>query len=988
MTDQYKFIAFGDWMPDNPEFGEVALKTEKNGLPLFGAYRPLRKKSILCAVADGPVTGGLAHYYQQTISAQFARPESDDSAGLWVRPGHNFIPFSGAMELYQAIDEAAPSDNDRIYSPGLPVLSNRAVVILQDLTSPGSTAGHVFRWRYDIENSTGAWEVRAELIEGTTTIASDIVTGTGNLPWTQRQRAVTALEAATIVSYAALSVRFSAAVAGAANQKARPDGDVSGATWGNEFGDLVNLYQSIDETSASDSDYVQNQPLSPGQTTTYTTTLSDLIDPYVASNLLSATYRMRAINAGINVTVELLQDAVLIATGTATNVSTSFANTTLTPTGDESVTDYTKLRLRWTVAYPAAVASTQYQFARPVADLDLGAWLTAPLWSKVDETTSDPADLISSPGDDPGGTYACTLQLGPLVNPKDTSAHVLSFTAVRTGPVDMNFRAELYCSSTFVTVLQVTLTGTSQLFAYTLLPGEAATITDYTDLRLKLVRLTHGAADNEAVVYWAEFKCPQPRALRVSWAEVTAPSAARAGISWFELEVPSASSTFLSDKVVLYAGSETKLYEVTAAAFTNVSKAGNYASGTVHPLGWEGATWGEDVIFTNKVDPVQIRTAGASLFADMITSPSPAPKAQFVGVVRDQVWLANINLAGHFSDEGWWSAVDDAANFTKSPTTLSDWQRFRQTPGQITGFVGGETATIFKRNSIIRGTFVGAPQVYAFSVLSSGTGTPYSKSIIVDGDTIYFRAADNFYRLAPGEQPVAIGDKVLCKFLKDAKFSLDAMALTTVTDPRHEEQVIIGGKCGFSRLLYWTYQGKDDPLYKHSRAVVYDTAADRWGFVQDSGLNTALVVSKPNVTVSDDFMLKGIVGFDWSGSSTAWFQHSGETTYSMTLVSKIQTVVDGKNVKVNGIRPIFSTDIISSGLWPEIAITTECSNDPKMQYGVSTQTKTTTQATKDGWVGWHDSGEFWRFTILIPELTLAMIKEFIGVGINYVVENR
>lgn len=988
MPDQYKFVPFGDWMPDNPEFGEVALKTERNGLPLFGAYRPLRKKSILCRVADGPVTGGLAHYYQQTIAAQFSRPEADDFAGRWVRPGYNFLPFSGPMELYQAIDEVSPSDADMIYSPGLPALTDRSIVILQDLAPPGSTAGHVFRWRYDVENTTGAWEIRAELIEGTTTIASDIVTGTGNTPWTQRERAITAPEAGTIVSYTALSVRFASAVAGAANQKARPDGDVSGTTWGNEFGDLVNLYQSIDETSASDSDYVQNPPLAPGQTSTYTTTLSDVIDPYVASNLLSATYRMRALNAGVNVTVEILQDAIVIATGSATNVSTSFANTTLTPVGDPAITDYTALRLRWTVAYPTTVASTQYQFARPAADLSTGSWAVAPLFSKIDETVSDPADFVSSPGGDPTGTYPFTVELSPLINPRDTTDHTISFSASRTGVDSMNFRVELLVASTVIASTQVTLAGVSQTFTYTLTAAEAGTIADYTGLRMRFTRLTHSAGTNEAVLSWAEFKCPQPRALRVSWAELTAPSAARAGISWFELEVPSASSTFLSDKVVLYAGSETKLYEVTASSFANVSKVGGYAAGTVHPLGWEMCTWGEDVIASNKVDPVQIRAAGASLFADMITSPSPAPKAQFVGVVRDQVWLSNINLAGHFSDESWWSAVDDATNFTKSPTTLSDYQRFRQTPGQITGFVGGETATIFKRNSIIRGTFVGAPQVYAFSVLSSGTGTPYSKSIIVDGDTIYFRAADNFYRLAAGEQPVAIGDRVLCKFIKDAKFSTEAMALTEVSDPRHEEQVIVGSKCGFSRLLYWTYQGKDDPLYKHSRAVVYDTAADRWGFVQDPDLRTALVVSKPNVTVSDDFMLKGVVGFDWDSTNTAWFQHSSEDTYEMTLVTKVQTVVDGKNVKINGIRPIFSTDVLATGGWPEITLTTETSNDPKMQYGVSTRTKSTSEATVDGWVGWHESGEFWRFTIVVPELKLAMIKEFIGIGINYVVENR
>lgn len=132
-------------------------------------------------------------------------------------------------------------------------------------------------------------------------------------------------------------------------QTAVPTSDVTDGSWLNELGNNTNLYASIDETVASDVDYIISSALGTGVSDTCEVGLTALTDP-TSSSSHSVAYRYRAQGVGImNLTVRLMQGATIIASWTHTSVSTTYAVATQTLSGAEAdaITDYADLRLRF-----------------------------------------------------------------------------------------------------------------------------------------------------------------------------------------------------------------------------------------------------------------------------------------------------------------------------------------------------------------------------------------------------------------------------------------------------------------------------------------------------------------------------------------------------------------------------------------------------------------------------------------------------------------
>lgn len=134
-------------------------------------------------------------------------------------------------------------------------------------------------------------------------------------------------------------------------QFARPDGDQSVGNWTTDGGGTSNLYQSIDEASPSDADYVRSE-LSPSSSS-YECTLGNLEDPQSSSGHV-VRYRYAKDAAGgqtINLTVQLRQGAsTVIASATHNDISETVTAGSITLSGAEAdaITDYSDLRLRFT----------------------------------------------------------------------------------------------------------------------------------------------------------------------------------------------------------------------------------------------------------------------------------------------------------------------------------------------------------------------------------------------------------------------------------------------------------------------------------------------------------------------------------------------------------------------------------------------------------------------------------------------------------------
>lgn len=150
-----------------------------------------------------------------------------------------------------------------------------------------------------------------------------------------------------------------------AAQFARPDSDVSIGSWtGSPVNTAGNRYQNIDETSASDSDFVRSQNDPSNSAAEFG--LSNVTDPLLSTgHIVRYRYRKGETGGGqpgtINITVELRQGTTVIASQTHNGAGTSFAdgNFTLTSGQADGITDYTDLRLRFS-ANKSAGARTSW----------------------------------------------------------------------------------------------------------------------------------------------------------------------------------------------------------------------------------------------------------------------------------------------------------------------------------------------------------------------------------------------------------------------------------------------------------------------------------------------------------------------------------------------------------------------------------------------------------------------------------------------------
>lgn len=131
-------------------------------------------------------------------------------------------------------------------------------------------------------------------------------------------------------------------------QYARPDGDISVGQWTDEGDGTTNIYQSIDEEVASDSDYIKSEegPIA----SVYECSIQDIDKPGVGTgHKVKYRYRKDVAGAQVNLKIYLMQGAVEIASWTETDIPLTFTDgeQTLTTEQANSITDYDDLRLKF-----------------------------------------------------------------------------------------------------------------------------------------------------------------------------------------------------------------------------------------------------------------------------------------------------------------------------------------------------------------------------------------------------------------------------------------------------------------------------------------------------------------------------------------------------------------------------------------------------------------------------------------------------------------
>ena len=141
------------------------------------------------------------------------------------------------------------------------------------------------------------------------------------------------------------------------------------------------------------------------------------------------------------------------------------------------------------VPLPSGITSVTFQYARPNGDISSGSWQASTgsdLYAMLDETTYNDDDYIYS-GSNPSSD-TCEVSLSSITDPASASNHIISYRMYKTdggGTTGLTFYL-MEGATQRATWTESDISGSVSSGSYTLSEAEANSITDYTDLRIRI----------------------------------------------------------------------------------------------------------------------------------------------------------------------------------------------------------------------------------------------------------------------------------------------------------------------------------------------------------------------------------------------------------------------------------------------------------------------------------------------------------------------
>lgn len=200
-----------------------------------------------------------------------------------------------------------------------------------------------------------------------------------------------------------------------------------------------------------------------------------------------------------------------------------------------------------------------------------------------------------------------------------------------------------------------------------------------------------------------------------------------------------------------FAGTQTKLYELTSTTWTDRSRVGDY-TGSIENR-WMFAQFGNVALATNDTEAIQFSASGA--FADIAT----APKARILISAKDFVLAFNTNdtTYGDQSDRWWCSGFQDYSTWTPALATQATTGRLVGVPGEITAAAMlGSYAVAYKERGMYLGQYVGTPVVWQWDQVPGEVGCVGPEAVVDIGGAHFLVGPDNFW-LYDGTRPIPVG---------------------------------------------------------------------------------------------------------------------------------------------------------------------------------------------------------------------------------------
>lgn len=215
----------------------------------------------------------------------------------------------------------------------------------------------------------------------------------------------------------------------------------------------------------------------------------------------------------------------------------------------------------------------------------------------------------------------------------------------------------------------------------------------------------------------------------------------------------------LDDTRRVFAGTQTKLYELTGTTWTDRSAGGGSYTGSVDSR-WSWAQFGDTSMASNYIDAMQSSSTGA--FANL----AAAPKAKIIVSASNNFVIAfytNEGVYGVQPDRWWCCAQNDQTTWTPSVATGATTGRLIATPGSITAALQlGDYVTAYKLRGIFIGSFVGSASGTWQWTLVPGSNDcgAVGQEAVCDIGGAHFIVGDDDFWIFDGTRPVSIGDEV------------------------------------------------------------------------------------------------------------------------------------------------------------------------------------------------------------------------------------